>query len=193
MCYNAYMNAKKYLKDYRVEESVDERGRVIKEAVYIGGDYVFTPPVPTIDKRIIMCLSVLSCLAFVGALIPLTRAMQLVHVILPFTLSMISMYLMVGAAGSLLFVKEVMTHERAETISKRLPPTSLITAGLTAVAFVGFIVDLIASAGVTEAGDFIYAVLVFVVSFSSAVIYYKCRKMKVIKLDPEGDNNSQGG
>ena len=178
------MSSKKYLSDYRIEETTDTKGRIRSEAVYIGGDYILSPPVSTGEKRLIICLSVLTWLAFIGALIPVTNAARLTHVMLPFVFSALSMYFVTGSAATLLSVKEIMIREKAEKIAKRLPPSSIITAILSLASLIALLVTAIISWDSIAASDIIFAVLVLVISLSSATIFYKCRKLKAKKVEP---------
>jgi len=122
------MSYRKYLSDYSVEDYVDEKGRTKKRAVYTGGDYILTPAISSMDKRLVLAASIIPWPAVIGALAPRTRASQLYYVILPFVLSMIPLFLMTWAAVLLIYEIEPMTRERADLIANRLPYSSFFAA-----------------------------------------------------------------
>lgn len=176
------MISRKYLSDYRVEKVTDEKGRIRSEAIYIGGDYTFPHPIPRSDKVLILCLSIVSWFAFIGALIPVISLARRIHIMLPFIFSGLPLYLMTGTAISLLGVKEIMTRERAEVISKRLPPGALFSAVLSGGAAIALLVTAIIAWDDAVFNDFIFAVLAVVICAASAVAFAKCRKLKAMKV-----------
>ena len=175
------MVSRKYLKDYRVEETIDAKGRVKSEAVYIGVDYILSPPVSVGDRRLIALLTLLCWLAFFGALLLVTRTTRAMYVILPFTATALSMYLMSEAIVFLWRAGDVMTREKAEKISNRLPPCSIITAILALASFAGGIASTVISGGDAVSGDYIYIAISLAMSLASAVSFSKCRKVKAVR------------
>ena len=179
------MVSRKYLKDYRVVETIDAKGRVRSDAVYTGGDFTLSPSVGAGDKRIILCLSILSAVAFLGALIPVTHASRIIYVTLPFVFSALSMYMMIGAAVMLLRVEDVTTREKAEKTANRLPPSALVTAILSFASFAAGIGAVVVLRADVVTGDIIFIALSLVISVSSAVSFSKCRKIKAVRMDEE--------
>ena len=176
------MVSRKYLNDYRVEEKTDTNGKVRSEAVYIGGDYILSPSVTAGDKRLILCMCALSWAAFVCALLPATSVARIPYVMFPFIFSALPLYLTSSAAVSLLGAQETMTRERSDKISKRLPPGALFTAILPGAAFVALPVSVAVTGNGIVAGDFIFAALLLVICFASALIFRKSRKIKAVKV-----------
>lgn len=177
------MVSRKYLVDYRLEETTGKNGRIKTTAVYIGGDFAFAQPVSRGEKWLLLSLSVLSWLAFVGALIPVTSAARITYVMLPFVLSALPMYLMTGAAASLLAANDVMTRESSDKISKRLPPGAITTTILSGVAVIAFLVSVIVSRDSVTAGDFVFGALSLLIAFMSAFVFYKSKKLKAVRID----------
>ena len=176
------MISRKYLKDYQIAERFDENGRVKSEAIYIGGDYTLSPRTSTGDKKLILYLSVLSCLAYMGALIPISQAAHIIYVIIPFILSAIPIFMMTAASVSLYRAKEAMTRAEAEKISNRLPPCSLFTAILAGTAFLGHtITAVVVSYDKFVPGDIIFSALSLLLLIVSIIAYTKCYRIKAIK------------
>jgi len=177
------MVSKKYLKDYNIERTPDAKGRMRNRAVYVGGYYTFSPPVPKSDKIIIALLTVVSGLAFIGVFILRTQAAHIWYVMLPFVLIMLPMYMLFLAAFSLLFSKEVMIRYDSDRISSRLCPSALIAAALAAVSLVGFVIALLTLHEGFVTDDLIFCALALVVAVTSAFVYWKFRLVKAVKTD----------
>jgi len=174
------MAYRKYLDDYRVEVYVDEKGRNKKRAVYVGGDYILSPAISVVNKRLILALSILFWFPFVGALLPASRASQLFYVILPFVFSAVPQYLIVGAAVSLVWEDERMTRERADKIANRLPTCSASIAILSGVALIGIIISAIFTAQEMLFGDLLFGVMTLINAAAASVIFLKCRLIKSV-------------
>jgi len=177
------MVSKKYLKDYNVERTPDEKGRMRNRAVYVGGYYTFSPPVSKADKLIIALLTVISGFAFIGVFILRTQAAHIWYVMLPFVLTMLPLYFLFIAAFSLLFSKEVMIRYDSDRISSRMCPSALISTVLAAVSLIGFIIALFTTQEKFAADDLLFCILALVVAAASAVVYWKFRLVKAVKTD----------
>ena len=183
------MIPRKYIKDYRIDEDFGINGRVKSKAVYIGADYTLSPPVPFGVRRLVLCLSALAGLTYIGALIPEMRAARLIYVMLPFAFSALPVYFMIASSISLLRFKETASRVEADRIANRLPPSALIAAILAGGSFIGFVVSAAAgvSAGVrggmsqdagSLAGDYIFSVLAPLLTFLSATVFVKTKRIK---------------
>ena len=177
------MISKKYLNDYIVEKVTDERGRTRSQAVYVGGDYTFVPSVTKTDKRIVAALSVVSDFAFIGAFALRTQAAMVAYVIVPFVVTLISLYIMSVSAFSFLFAKDIIKRYDAERTARRFYPSALISAVLAGVALIGFAVFLIRSADEFLSGDILFCLMALIVTLCTAVVYIKIRNVKAVKMD----------
>lgn len=177
------MASRKYLNDYEIVKYVDSKGRTKSEAVYIGGDYAVSPPVPKADKLIMGCLCALAVLCFVCALFPATRAARTTYVMVPFVFTPVSLYIMSVAIIALLRAKDVMTRYDADRISKRLSPAAMVSAFLPAAAVIGLIIAILRSAETFQPGDLLFFILSMAIVLSSAVVFKKSLKVKIIKLE----------
>ena len=172
------MSYRKYLKDYEIEEYVDEKGRVKTRAVYSAGYYAVSPAVAHGDKIIMLAFSFLSWVLLIGALVFETGAARLWYVILPFTFTVFPLFYMTAASVSLMFGDDKLTRERAEKMSRRLPTSPLIAAILTGAAFIGLVATALISWGSIPLNDILFAVFALAVSFSASLVYTKCRRLK---------------
>ena len=176
------MISRKYLKDYQIAEHFDENGRVRSYAVYIGDTYTISPNISTGDKQILLSISVISCLAYIGALIPVSKAAHTIYVIIPFILSAIPIILMIGASLSLYRSKETMTRAQADKIANRLPPCALFAAILAGTALSGLVITVaFVSSDIFLAGDIIFGTLSLMLLVVSIIAYSKCHRIKALK------------
>ena len=93
------MVTRKYIKDYKLSESVTERGGIRTEAVYVGKHFEFADEAGA--KKCARPLLWGGCgawLLFLGALLPRTGASKLMWVILPFAFSALPLGYMTGSA-----------------------------------------------------------------------------------------------
>ena len=172
------MSYKKYLKDYSVEAQLDAKGRLKASAVYTGGDYTLSPVVSVNDKRKILAASILAWLALIGALVPVTKASQVMYVIIPFAFSAMPMFLTTWAAAALLREGGSMTRKKAEKISKRLPTNSLLTTMLSGASFLGFMVFAILNWAEMLTADIFFGILSLITTLAAAFIYSRTRGIK---------------
>ena len=177
------MSYRKYLKDYRIDAQLDEKGRLKPETVYIGGQYTLRPHISANDKRLILAASILSWPALVGALTPITKASQVTYIIIPFAFSALPLFLVTQAAIALIREDESMTRKKAETISRRLPSNSLFMAILTGAAFLGLIFNAFIKWNEMLPGDIVFGVLSFFNAAVSLLIFIKTRKIKASAID----------
>lgn len=175
------MVSRKYLKDYLIVDRDGPGGRIRSEAVYVGGDYILSPNAASTDRRFVFCVSVFSWLCFAGALIPVSGAARLMHVILPFVAAAVPMYLSVSASSALLRTDGVMKRAEAERISKRLAPSFLFTAVMTFVSFAGLLISAAFVSSEHALGDLLFGVSALLISVSSAVSFAKCRRWKTVR------------
>ena len=182
------MISKKYLKDYRLEEQINDNGRIRTKAVYIGGDYSISPKLSTAEKRLILGFSALSGILFPAALLPVSQAARVMYIILPFVLAALPIFTMIPVVVTLLHKRGSMKREHAERIAGRLPACAFLTMIFTAAAFIGLIITAAVSWESFPAGDIIFAVLSFIVCAASAVILMKCRNMKAVIQENQTTN-----
>jgi len=184
------MVSRKYLKDYRIDERIDANGRVRSEAVYIGGDYTLSPRVSAGDKRLLLLLSVLAGSFYCVAMVPVTRAARLAYVILPLAVSALPIFRMAWAAASLYGAKEAVSHEKADSISNRLPLSALVAAILSGASFIGLAATAASWDG-AGTGDYIFGACSLALCLTAAAVFRKSRNLKPTQLlhAARDDNN----
>ena len=134
------MARNKYVKDYRLIENIDERGRVRTETEYIGDHYFFVHGSAAREKKIALILCVVGWIAFVLALTPSSAGMRKMYVSLPFAFAALPLGMLTEAAIAALRAKEPMEHYQADKLQNSYPPRALATAILPGAALIGEIV-----------------------------------------------------
>ena len=139
------MARNRYLKDYRIVETVDERGRIRSSYEYIGRDYFFTAGAEKIRraKRLVPGLTVVSLLLWIGALLPNSQAMRTWYTSFPFAFLVLPLAMLLDQSWSLYRCKEPMEHRTADRLSNVYPPRCLAAAVLAGLVLIGQAVNLI--------------------------------------------------
>lgn len=148
----------KYIKDYRLVESLNSRGGIRVETEYIGAPYVF---VSGLEKgRKIRNLALLLCVAgwlsFIGAMLPNSAGMRTLYVALPFAFSALPLGLMSSLLLGSLGLKEPMEHRQADRFENRYPACALGMTVLPAASLVGEGIRWLAG-GTMLPGDAVFA------------------------------------
>lgn len=153
------MVSRKYIKDYKLSESVTERGGIRTESVYVGGDYRLTASesiVRSLRTRFTLCAVCAWC-AFLVSLLPSSRASHLIYVALPHAFVALPLFLMCQCVWYLRAGRGPYTHERADKVSKELAVRAAFTAGLAGVSLLGLLIALIVSPAQMLVGDIVFA------------------------------------
>lgn len=179
------MVTRKYLKDYRLEDSLDERGRLRTRAVYVGGDYVFSMPQRAGKRQrwTILLLNVACWLLFFGALLPSSTASYTLYCVLPFVACVLTLLYESAAVGSLMTAKEPLKREQADRLSGRLPTTALLTLIFSGVALGGCGVIALRAWGTLLWGDAVFAAAAALLAGASAAILYLARGFAAVKRE----------
>ena len=172
------MSYRKYLQDYRIEEYIDNKGRVKSTAVYAGGYFEVSPALPKSDKRLMLAISSLSWVFLIGALSFDTGAGRLWYVIMPFVVAVFPMYFTTLASVSLLFGNEKLTRERAGLMSRRLPASPLSVAILSGAAFIGLVSTAVFYWKAMPVNDILFAASSLIISCAASLVFVKCRRLK---------------
>ncbi len=177
------MARKKYIRDYRLVERVDERGRLRTDYEYIGGRYVYHLDGKTVQrekKRVLIALGA-AWLFFAAGLVPNAAGMRAIYVAIPYLFAAIPMGL---ATDALLTAArtEPLRHQQADVLENRYPPAALFAAILPAISLAGEGVRLLLGAE-RNAGDLFFALCAAAVTAGGAYAFsrrerFLCREEK---------------
>lgn len=179
------MVTRKYIKDYRLDDSLDSRGRLRAQAVYVGGDYEFSEPELTGVKwkRRIAALLALCWPCFIGALLPKSLAVRTVYCALPFSACVLPLSFASAAAALLLRAREPFRRDQADKLSTRLPTSALACAILSSAALLGFIAAAALSPDRLVWGDAVFAALAAALMVASLAVWKLSKRFKTRKRE----------
>lgn len=141
------MARNRYMKDYRLIEQVDERGRIHTDYEYIGERYRYVRDGRTVDRARmearVLCAA--GWLLFVGGLLPNSAAMRTIYISLPYIFAAIPLALLTETVFSAPAGDAVMERRKADRLLNRYPPAALALAVLAGVSLIGVLICLVRS------------------------------------------------
>lgn len=151
------MARRRYIKDYRLIQSVNEHGRIVTDYEYTGDDYRYLLPADELrrEKRLAAVLCAVGLAVFIAALIPFSAAMRRLYIAIPFAFSVLPLGLLIETALSVFPVKEPLQRIHADKLKNRWPAASLAAAILSGVAIPGELVNLLLGAEMAV-GDIVF-------------------------------------
>lgn len=125
------MPQNRYAKDYRLVETVNERGRIRTDVEYIGGPYRYAAGLNAAMRARRLCIALCAAgwLALVGGMLPNSEGMHRWYVSLPYIFAALPLGLL---TDTLLFSaprREPFERRQADRLQNRWPPAA-IAAGL---------------------------------------------------------------
>ena len=153
------MARNRYVKDYRLIEYMDERGRVKSDYEYIGAAYRFLADgerVTAAKRRAALAL-ILGWCCFFAALIPVSAAMHTFYISFPFIFSAIPLGTLADIAFSTFRRKEPLEHRHADKLSARLPAAALGAVILAGASLLGEGIAAAVGANRPVVGDLIFS------------------------------------
>ncbi len=174
------MARNRYVKDYRLVETVSESGRIKTSYEYIGREYVFAaaPAAVSRDKKIALALCPLLWVLFVGAMVPVSFAARTTYIILPFAFTAIALGVMTDILFSVCLAKPPLEHRIADRINNRFPPAALGAAFLPAAALIGQLLR-IALGGEIRGGDWVFMACAALIAAGSSYLFGFRKKLAV--------------
>lgn len=137
--------AKKYVKDYRLKDSIDANGRIHSEAEYVGGSFYRCTDADTAKRKSVFlaCICAFGWLAWLLPLLFNNGAMHLFYLSYPFIFCALTLFLLSMAAYTALTAPDPMKHKPSDRLNKWIPGTALTTAILAGVVLAGLALTVI--------------------------------------------------
>ena len=178
------MSRNRYVGDYRIVESIDERGRVKSDYEYIGAPYVYAFDARTVEAaRLRVALGCLTgWAAWIAALLPVSAAMRALVIALPFAFAAIPLALTAGIAASLFREKAPFEHRHADRLENRAPACTFFMALLSAIALAGEGVNALRGAEMLP-GDGIFAACAALIVACAIFCHRQWKRLKCIKAE----------
>lgn len=167
------MGRRKYVKDYNLKHSVDEKGRLNSKPEYVGAYFVFRESKETVRaqarKSLIACGAAWA--AFAASLFLNTGSMRLFHISLPYAFTAIPLWLLTEVSIKALRVQGKLQHRESDEMNQKYPASSMWVAVLTLFALLGMLVSVIFGAGNLVKADVAFALLASVVCACGAYCF----------------------
>lgn len=167
------MAKKKYVRDYEISETIDEKGRVRSVPIYVGSYFCFCDAAAAKKSgRLLAPAAALGWLAYIMSLWLPSGAGKLMYVILPFVFAAVPLWYVSSAVAALLRAGDKLKRSEAEKVAGNLPSASVFGIILTAVALIAEGITAIAAPEKLNAADISFAAgavilcAAFVLSFS---------------------------
>ena len=150
------MAKKKYVRDYEISETIDEKGRVRSVPIYVGSYFCFCDAAAAKKSgRLLAPAAALGWLAYIMALWLPSGAGKLMYVILPFVFAAVPLWYVSSAVAALLRAGDKLKRSEAEKVAGNLPSASVF--GIMAVALIAEGITAIAAPEKLNAADISFA------------------------------------
>lgn len=152
------MSSRKYAKDYRLSDTLDERGRIRTETEYVGAIYCFIEGNETARKALcrMLMFTGLGTLCFMVSLLPLSAASLTLYVMLPYLFSALPLALLLAALFRLRRAGVKLDHRTADQANERVPACCLWLLILPGVSLLGEGIALTIGYGTFLPGDALF-------------------------------------
>lgn len=153
------MVRRKYIKDYRLAETVDEHGRIRTEYEYIGADYRYARGLETAlrERRTALIACAGGVLAFLGGLLPRSAASLTLYVALPYIFTTLPLGIVLELLLNREGWAEPFQHSHGDRMENRYPAACLAWEVLPGASLVGELVCLFLKRSAMTWGDAVFA------------------------------------
>jgi len=149
---------RKYLNDYRLTESVNEKGRVIRQTVYVGSYHRMKDGArATASAKLLLALCVPAWAACIAALAFQSAASKIFYVLLPFAFVPLSLGYLTAAIILILRRREPLIRSDADKIASRYPISAIFTVILSAVPLIGEGISALTAPETMLPGDAVFS------------------------------------
>lgn len=177
------MAMNRYVKDYRLVETVDERGRIRTELEYIGDRYEYVSDKHSLkNNRIIVFVTcILAWLGYIVALIPVSVSMHTIYISMPFLFTALPLAIMTEILITAPNGSKVLEHRQADKLSNRYPAAAVFIIILAGFPFaVGLIRSLVSGDNVV--GDILFLVCAALITACGILLFIKRRSFDTRKV-----------
>ena len=155
------MANRRYIKDYTLTHSVDNKGRYRTGAEYTGDLFTFQLPLSLVHqagkKAAVACG--LAWAAWLGSLFLNTGAMRCFYISLPYVFTALALWKLSSSVVTALTVKPPMYRRQSHQVSMIYPPAALWSAALPTVSLLGLGITAALGKGDFGRQDILFAVL----------------------------------
>lgn len=153
------MAQNRYAKDYRLVETVNERGRIRTDVEYIGAPYYYAAGLTSAMRARRMCIALCTAgwLALVGGMLPNSVGMHRWYVSMPYIFAALPLGLLTNALIFSAPRREPFEHRQADWLQNRWPPAAVAAGLLQCVSLAANVIRILAGGG-ANGGDAVQGV-----------------------------------
>ena len=173
----------RYVGDYHLADSLDERGKIRTEVEYVGGLYSFLQSEEIVRraKRHFFCLCAAGWLAYIAALIPVSAATRAFYSAVPFVFIAVPLGLLTATAVEIYPLKERFIHRYADRMDNRYPAGAAFVMILSAVSLAGEMVNIIRGLELRR-GDWLFSGCALLLFLTGRLFFRNGKKLKCGKV-----------
>lgn len=180
------ISARKYAADYRLENVLNKKGKLVTVPVYSGNWYRFSSDTATVRRARILysVLTFLNALLFGGALFVVSPCTKTFYVMIPFAAMVFTVFFSLASLLRLWRAGEKVTREHAHKTSDRYNTCIVMNMIFSGISFVGHIVYMFLE---KETGMDVVVLLCTIGIFVSSLVMFLRRadiRMEVITDKP---------
>ena len=179
---NHPMAQNRHIRDYRLVETIDERGRIRTDYEYIGNDYYYLRGAEAVirDRRTARIVCAAAWAAFVGGLLPNSGGMRTLWVSMPYIFTAVPLGVLTETLITAVPEKEPLQHRQADRLENRFPPASLAAAALPLISLVGEGIDLLLARPL-NGGDAVLSLCAAMMAVCAAFVFSRRKRFGVRK------------
>lgn len=154
------MSSRKYHKDYKLIEHVDDSGRVKTETVYCGDKFYYSSGADKAGKalRQMLACSAFSTISYILSLVPYSSASHTMLVLIPYLFSALPLWMLLSSLIVLLRKKDALEQREADYANNRITACCLWLMILPGFSLVAELASILMKQIVFLHGDFIFAI-----------------------------------
>lgn len=173
------MARRKYLKDYRIVETLNDRGGIRTSSEYIGRAYRFRDlRAAESMKRLLPGLCIFSWLGYIAALLPYSAASGIFYVSLPFLFSAIPLGMLTERGIALLRENKPIEHRSADRYNNWIGGASLMMALLPGISLAGELISFCIGKRDFVSGDAAFAAGALILLCCGLVIRRRAHRLQ---------------
>lgn len=181
------MARRKYVKDYKLVHSVDEKGKVRTRAEYAGDRFCFVQEREAIRRQAKPAAAAcgLAWLCYIGSLLLNTGAMRCFYISLPYVFTALPLWKLSASVVTILTVEEPMHRRHSHQVSMEYPPAALWTGALPAVSLAGIAITAALGKGSFVTHDLFFSLLGAAIVACAAFCFVRRKVFATKKLEKE--------
>jgi len=179
------MRRKDLIKDYELLDTVNEKGKLRSQVVYVGTYYSFEQDKKTVKNAAKRNL-ILAAVAWILYIVPLlfvSNAMKTVYVSVPFAFLALPLWNMVKVLLRIIGQQDLLENKDQRAITNTFPSSTFFIIVLSGIPLVAFPIKLLVDSVEILYSDIIFMVCDAIILFIGLCIFKTRNTFKVVQSD----------